>query len=94
MALDGRQTLCHPASPQIQCHSPDTANPQSCRRDEGGGDSAPTRKPASRIPKKSSCRRHIADKVGVRGQARSYTGALACIRMLIMRNVAFTAAIT
>jgi len=77
MALDGRQTLCHPASPQIQCHSPDTANPQSCRRDEGGGDSAPTRKPASRIPKKSS-----------------YTGALACIRMLIMRNVAFTAAIT
>jgi len=31
---------------------------------------------------------------GVRGQARSYTGAVACIRMLIMRNVAFTAAIT
>lgn len=30
----------------------------------------------------------------VRGQARSYFGALACIRMLIMRSVAFTAAIT
>ena len=30
----------------------------------------------------------------VLGQARSYFGALVCIRMLIMRNVAFTAAIT
>ena len=30
----------------------------------------------------------------VRGQVRSYIAALACIRMLIMRNVAFTAAIT